>query len=138
MTFILLIHAITCILLVLAVLMQAGRGGGLTESFSSAENVFGAQTSEFLVRATSILAAVFFTTSLVLAILSAHQERSLMAGQKRLPAAQKAASKKLTTDSMNEAAKAAAIMNVQLPVEGTAVAPKTEEQPAAAPAAAQQ
>lgn len=34
MTFILVIHAIACILLVLTVLMQAGRGGGLTETFS--------------------------------------------------------------------------------------------------------
>ena len=85
MTFILVIHSIACVLLVLTVLMQAGRGGGLTESFSSAENVFGAQTSAFMVRATSILATVFFVTSLSLAFMSARQERSLMAAQKSLP-----------------------------------------------------
>ena len=88
MTFILVIHAIACILLVLTVLMQAGRGGGLTETFSGAENVFGAQTSDFLVRATSILAGVFFTTSLILAFFSAHHDRSLMANQKIVVPAQ--------------------------------------------------
>ncbi|MBL8013852.1 MAG: preprotein translocase subunit SecG [Candidatus Omnitrophica bacterium] len=82
MTFVLIIHSITCALLVLVVLMQAGRGGGLTESFSSAESVFGAQTSDFMVRTTSILAAVFFVTSLSLAYLSSHQSRSLMATDK--------------------------------------------------------
>ena len=82
MTFVLIIHSITCALLVLVVLMQAGRGGGLTESFSSAESVFGAQTSDFMVRTTSSLAAVFFVTSLSLAYLSSHQSRSLMATDK--------------------------------------------------------
>ena len=62
-TFLLVIHAITCVLLVLTILMQAGRGGGLTEQFASAESVFGAQTNKFMVRLTSILAAIFFTGS---------------------------------------------------------------------------
>lgn len=83
MTFILVIHSITCVLLVLTVLMQAGRGGGLTESFSSAESVFGAQTSAFMVRTTSILATVFFITSLSLAFISSRQDRSLMANKKQ-------------------------------------------------------
>lgn len=83
MTLILVIHCLTCVLLVLAVLMQAGRGGGLTESFSSAESVFGAQTSTFMVRTTSILAAIFFVTSLSLAYISSHQAKSLMATEKQ-------------------------------------------------------
>lgn len=114
-TFILVIHAITCMLLVLTVLMQAGRGGGLTESFSSAESVFGAQTSAFMVRATSILATVFFVTSLSLAYMSAHQERSLMSKQKNLSAQSAPSSTVQTGDLVNQTVAPAASNDV--PVE---------------------
>lgn len=100
-TFVLIIHSIACILLVLTVLMQAGRGGGLTESFSSAESVFGAQTSAFLVKTTAILAAVFFTTSLTLAYFSTHHDRSLMLQEKEKASKTKAVS--AGTKAVNEA-----------------------------------
>lgn len=102
MTFILVIHSITCVLLVLTVLMQAGRGGGLTESFSSAENVFGAQTSAFMVRATSILATVFFVTSLSLAFISSRQEQSLMVKQKGIPKTSASSSKAIVDEPLQE------------------------------------
>ena len=102
MTFILVIHSITCVLLVLTVLMQAGRGGGLTESFSSAENVFGAQTSAFMVRATSILATVFFVTSLSLAFMSSRQEQSLMVKQKGIPKTSASSSKAIVDEPLQE------------------------------------
>ena len=111
MTFILVIHSITCVLLILTVLMQAGRGGGLTESFSSAENVFGAQTSVFMVRATSILATVFFVTSLSLAFMSARQERSLMANQKGIPKTSASSSKAQATEPLDKAVEEAVTMN---------------------------
>jgi preprotein translocase subunit SecG len=79
MTFILVIHSIVCVLLILTILMQAGRGGGLTEQFQGAESVFGAQTNVFMVRLSSILATIFFITCLSLAYMSARQERSLVA-----------------------------------------------------------
>ena len=50
MGFILVIHVIVCILLVISILMQAGRGGGLTETFQSAESMFGTQTNVFINR----------------------------------------------------------------------------------------
>ena len=46
MGFILVIHVIVCVLLVIAILMQAGRGGGLTETFQSAESIFRPQTGK--------------------------------------------------------------------------------------------
>ena len=58
--------------------MQAGRGGGLTEAFSSAESVFGAKTNSFMVRVTTVLASLFLITCLSLAYLSSRKERSLM------------------------------------------------------------
>lgn len=78
MTFILIIHSLVCVLLVTAILMQAGRGGGLTDSFAAAENMFGTKTNEFMVRATSILAVIFVLTSLTLAHLYARRDQSLM------------------------------------------------------------
>ena len=84
MGFILVIHVIVCILLVIAILMQAGRGGGLTETFQSAESMFGTQTNVFMVRFTTILAVIFLSTSLLLAFKSSKSDKSLMANKKLL------------------------------------------------------
>jgi len=84
MGFILVIHVIVCILLVISILMQAGRGGGLTETFQSAESMFGTQTNVFMVRLTTILAAIFLSTSLILALNSSKGDKSLMANKKLL------------------------------------------------------
>src|SRR5271157_3489237 len=91
MGFILVIHVIVCVLLVITILMQSGRGGGLTETFQSAESMFGTQTNVFMVRLTTILAAIFISTSLVLAINSSKGEKSLMANKKLLASAPKLA-----------------------------------------------
>ena len=77
-TFFLIIHTLICILLCMVILMQAGRGGGLTESFSSAESVFGAKTNSFMVRTTTVFASIFLVTCLTLAFLSSRRDRSLM------------------------------------------------------------
>jgi preprotein translocase subunit SecG len=84
MGFILVIHVIACILLVISILMQAGRGGGLTETFQSAESMFGTQTNAFMVRLTVVLATIFLCTSLILAFHSSKGEKSLMVNQKLL------------------------------------------------------
>jgi preprotein translocase subunit SecG len=84
MGFILVIHVIVCVLLVISILMQAGRGGGLTETFQSAESMFGTQTNVFMVRFTTILAAIFISTSLLLAFKSSKGDQSLMANKKLL------------------------------------------------------
>ena len=91
MGFILVIHVIVCVLLVISILMQAGRGGGLTETFQSAESMFGTQTNVFMVRLTTILAAIFISTSLVLAFKSSRVDQSLMANKKLLASVPKPA-----------------------------------------------
>ena len=77
-TFILIMHTLICVLLCTVILMQAGRGGGLTEAFSSAESVFGAKTNSFMVKTTTVLASIFLITCLTLAFLSSRREKSLM------------------------------------------------------------
>jgi preprotein translocase subunit SecG len=84
MGFILVIHVIVCVLLVICILMQAGRGGGLTETFQSAESMFGTQTNAFMVRMTTIFAVIFLSTSLILAFNSSKRDKSLMANKKLL------------------------------------------------------
>ena len=74
-----------CVLLIITILMQAGRGGGLAESFASAGSMFGTQTNSFMVKLSTILAIIFLTTSLVLAINAAKGNKSLM-NKAKLPA----------------------------------------------------
>lgn len=76
--FVMFLHAVVAAFLVAIILMQSGRGGGLTEGFASAESIFGAKTNEFMVKATTIFASAFLVTCLVLAVLSAQKTRSLM------------------------------------------------------------
>ncbi len=77
-------HVIACVVLIGIVLVQAGRGGGLTETFSGAESIFGTKTNSFLTRATTVLAILFFVTCLSLAFISKQRSRSLLEG-KRIP-----------------------------------------------------
>lgn len=77
-----LIHVIVCIGLIGIVLIQAGRGGGLSETFSGAESIFGTKTNALLTRATSIFAVIFFITCLTLAFVSKQHSKSLIEGKK--------------------------------------------------------
>ena len=81
---IIFIHAVICVLLIAIILMQPGKGGGLTDSMASAESIFGAKTNVFIIKTTAIFAAIFLVTCLGLAILSSRKGRSLMA-ERALP-----------------------------------------------------
>lgn len=78
--FLITIHVIACLILVLTILLQSGRGGGLSEAFgsSSTSTIFGTSASTFLQRATSAAAIIFLVTSLSLALLSSRRSKSLM------------------------------------------------------------
>jgi preprotein translocase subunit SecG len=69
-----LIHILTCLFLILVVLLQSGRGGGLGAGMQSASGqIFGGRgASQFLIRFTTGTAFVFFLTSLSLSYLSSH------------------------------------------------------------------
>ncbi len=76
--FFMFLHAIICVFLVTIILMQSGRGGGLTEGFGGAESVFGAKTNEFMIKATTVFASLFLVTCLSLAVMSSKKDKSLM------------------------------------------------------------
>lgn len=68
------IHVLVCGLLVVVVLLQSGKGGGLAGAFGGAGGlgaVFGGQSAAtFLTKATRYLAIAFMLTSLVLALMA--------------------------------------------------------------------
>ena len=76
--FLLVIHVLAAAMLIIMILIQRGRGGGLVESFSGVESMFGTKTSQFLTRTTAVLATIFLFTSISLAVLAARQARSLI------------------------------------------------------------
>jgi len=75
LTLLLILHVIVAALLMLAVLMQAGKGGGLSGSIGGfgmgvGQNLFGsAGTVTFLIKATTVLAVLFFVTTLSIGII---------------------------------------------------------------------
>jgi len=91
---ILILHLLVCLGLVGVVLIQSGKGGGLTGGAfgGSAQTVLGGRgATDFVTRATMVLGATFFVTSLVLALMSSgvgRSGRSLIQGQARQAAGQ--------------------------------------------------
>lgn len=77
-SFVIVIHIVACAGLIFFILIQQGRGGGLIESFSSAESLFGTKTSSFLTKATTGLAITFFITCLLLAFISVQRSKSVV------------------------------------------------------------
>jgi preprotein translocase subunit SecG len=73
------IHILVCLFLVLVVLLQQGRGGGLGGAFGGgATQVFGGRgAGNFMTRLTAACATVFILTSLALAWLSSSGDREL-------------------------------------------------------------
>jgi len=79
------LHVIVCFILILVILVQGGRGQGLTGgSFSGGgvQGLFGTRAADFLTKATSISAVLFLFTCIGLDIYSTRQSRSLFQAQR--------------------------------------------------------
>ncbi|MBF0228034.1 MAG: preprotein translocase subunit SecG [Desulfamplus sp.] len=75
-TIILFIHIVSCILLILIVLLQTGKGSDMGASFGSAsgQSLFGgAGPATALSKITTVVAVVFMLTSLTMAYTSGHK-----------------------------------------------------------------
>ncbi|PCH58481.1 MAG: preprotein translocase subunit SecG [SAR86 cluster bacterium] len=71
-----IVHVIVAVIIIGLVLLQQGKGADAGASFGAgaSQTVFGASgTGNFLTRATTIAAAVFFATSLTLAVYAKNQ-----------------------------------------------------------------
>ncbi|HEY2404469.1 MAG TPA: preprotein translocase subunit SecG [Polyangiaceae bacterium] len=83
-----ILHVVACLFLILVILIQPGKSGGLGAlGGGAAQQVFGGSgAGNFLTKTTWSIAAVFFATSMTLAFLSSSADESL---QKRSAAAAK-------------------------------------------------
>ncbi len=75
------LHVICCSLLIVVILIQGGRGQGLTgPSFSSGnvQSLFGTRAADFLTKATSAAAILFLLTCIALNYIETKKSKSLM------------------------------------------------------------
>jgi preprotein translocase subunit SecG len=81
-TFATVVHITTCVLLVLLVLIQSGKGAEISASFGgSSQTVFGSSGgANFFTRLTAGAAAVFMVTSLFLTWYGIKSRKSLFEG----------------------------------------------------------
>ncbi|HLE01165.1 MAG TPA: preprotein translocase subunit SecG [Bdellovibrionota bacterium] len=78
-----LIHVVACVLLVLVVLIQSGKGAEISASFSgSSQTVFGSSGgANFFTRFTAGTATIFMVTSLALTVIGGKARKSIFEGQ---------------------------------------------------------
>jgi preprotein translocase subunit SecG len=86
------LFVLVALLMVLVILMQRPKSEGLGAAFGGAvtENIFGAQTTNVLVKFTAWLAGIFFVLTLVLSILYAHRSTAGSAFRRELMKSQAA------------------------------------------------
>src|SRR5881396_2488332 len=80
------LFVLVALLMVLVILMQRPKSEGLGAAFGGAvtENIFGAQTTNVLVKFTTWLAGIFFALTLALSILYAHRSTAGSAFRREL------------------------------------------------------
>jgi len=86
---------VVCLILISVILLQAGKGGGLTETFGGGEatqSILGTQAPVILKKATTVAAVAFLVTSLVLGMVTSRRGRSLLSGM-RMPTVSETAKK---------------------------------------------
>lgn len=73
------LHVIVCLVLIIVILLQAGRGQGLTGSSfgGNVQSLLGTKASSFLTKATSVCAILFLFTCIGLNVLEIQKSRSL-------------------------------------------------------------
>ncbi|MEO8553305.1 MAG: preprotein translocase subunit SecG, partial [Kofleriaceae bacterium] len=125
-TLLTILHIIVCLFLMLTVLLQSGKGGGMGAAFGggNAATVFGGSgASSFLRRLTAVAATVFMVASMILAYIASHNSGDAL---EKFGAAQE------DLASQKEQEKARALGTV--PGAGSAVTPMTPMTPMTSPA----
>jgi preprotein translocase subunit SecG len=146
------ILVIVCVLLTLVVLMQRPRSEGLGAAFGSGmtENIFGAQTTTVLTKATVYLGGIFFGVTLLLTILIARQSSERRTGllenelKNEKPAPTATVARKtgvvpsptagLPSPTVNPSGTAVTPQMTATPVPSPSAAPKEEAKPTVTPA----
>ncbi len=85
-----ILHIANCIVLIIVVLLQAGKGSmaGLSLGGGASQTVFGSSGGKnFFARLTTGLAILFMVTSIVLSLMSSRQAQSYRGVMQQLPGA---------------------------------------------------
>ncbi len=71
------------VILVLLVLIQRGRGGGLAGAFGGpgGHSAFGTKTADVFIKVTAVLGAIFFILAVVTALLMRYQQSQLWSAE---------------------------------------------------------
>ncbi len=136
-----IIHIVVSLFMILVILLQAGKSGGIGGLSGGSATVFGGRGSQtFLEKLTTACAAIFMITALSLAYLSSHSESSILRRMREKAETEKAATTPKTDEKKPaEGAAAPAAGTTPAPAEGTAAPTPAPAAPAGAtpaPAAA--
>ena len=83
------LYVLTCLVLMLVVLLQQGKGGDIASAFGGggSQTAFGARAgATVLTRATTVLGVLFMIGALMLAIIGQRGPGSLLSGERVAPA----------------------------------------------------
>jgi preprotein translocase subunit SecG len=85
-TLLITLHVLVCLVLILIVLLQAGKGANMGAAFGgSSQTVFGSSgAGTFLGKLTAAIAIIFMLTSMILTYTASHRTSSLI-DQPRIP-----------------------------------------------------
>jgi preprotein translocase subunit SecG len=128
--FLVILHVLVCFVLILVILLQAGRGQGLSGPAFGGGNVqslFGTRAGDFLTKATTFSAVCFLFTCIALNMIEAQKSRSLL--ELKRPAAA------LDLDAVKKAlekVKAEQEQAAKIPAEDAALTAESSESAAAA------
>jgi len=84
----LVLFLLCSVILVLLVLIQRGRGGGLAGAFGGpgGHSAFGTKTADVFIKATAVLGAIFFILAVVTALVMRYQQSALWSAEEPAPA----------------------------------------------------
>jgi preprotein translocase subunit SecG len=131
----LVVYVLVALLMLLFILMQRPRSEGLGAAFGGGltENIFGAQTTNVLVKITAWLAGIFFSLTFVLSVLYAHKATGDSSLRRELMKQQTAPAP--TASPANSAANPAANASAA-PNSGAGILPAGSAKPTASPTTA--
>jgi preprotein translocase subunit SecG len=130
--FSLVLFVLVAALMVLVILMQRPKSEGLGAAFGAGvtENIFGAQTTNVLVKFTTWLAGIFFALTFALSVLYAHHSVASSAFRRELMKTQPAQTSPAPVEPQTSPASSPATM----PAEASpAVSPAASAAPTASP-----
>jgi preprotein translocase subunit SecG len=139
----LVLFALISALMVLVILMQRPKSEGLGAAFGAGvtENIFGAQTTNVLVKFTTWLVGIFFVLTFALSVLYAHQSTSSSAFRRELmktqaaPQTSPAPGAPQTSPAAGSPQSSVSPVSSAAPNSGAGVLPAGSAQPASSPAA---